>query len=163
MVAKDDSRAYIGAIFLTGLAFVVIGYQMWSTQQESHRLKFLNTIYSAENSLLKDEIKSYESKPSYEQGYKDALIRVGGPQTVGAYADGWDDAFKLFGEENDYAEGYHAAIQQFGYTKSANQKRWLIPDMPQTDDPTVGVKTANYTTLDGESIREPKKPVMVHP
>lgn len=157
----DESRAYFFVTLTTLILCGALAYSMWTAQQESHRLKFLNTVYAAENTILKEELKSFESKPTYDQGYKDALIRVGGPQTVSAYADGWEDAFKLFGEENGYAKGYHAAIQQFGYTKSTNQKRWLVPEMPQTDDPTVGERTA-YTST-GEEIREPKRPVIYHP
>lgn len=141
MSEKNDGKFWIGAfsILLAG----VMAYQAWIAQQENHRLKFLNTVFSAENNILKDEIRSFEAKPTYDQGYKDALIRVGGPQNPGAYQDGWDDAFKVV-DEGGYAEGYHAAIQQFGYEKNTNQKRWLIPEIPQIDKPKEEIKTASY-------------------
>ena len=84
MSEKNDGKFWIGpasgvvtfSILLAG----VMAYQAWIAQQENHRLKFLNTVFSAENNILKDEIRSFEAKPTYDQGYKDALIRVGGPQ-----------------------------------------------------------------------------------
>ena len=98
--------------------------QYFSIRGENQRLALVNSIYHAEHRILKDEIREKEQKPTYEQGYKDAFIRIGGPQNPGAYQDGWDDAMTVVGE-GGYANGYHAAIQQFGYQKP-DTSRYLI-------------------------------------
>lgn len=114
----------VGSLVLS----MFMGYQTWSTQQENYRLQFLTDVSVAEHRILKDEIQELSYRPTYEQGYKDAIVRLGGPQNSGAYQDGWDDAFKIFGDQSGYAEGYHTAIQQFGYTKTPGQNRWLVPE-----------------------------------
>jgi hypothetical protein len=106
-------------------AFLVSGYQLYKYSSENQQLILSNVIYRAEHRLLKDEISELERKPTYEQGYKDALIRSGGPQNSGNYQDGWDDAMKVAGEGH-YSDGYHAAIQQFGYQKP--KTRWLVAE-----------------------------------
>ena len=104
----------------------VMSYMTYTAQRENQRLHLANILYDLEHRLYKDEIKEWEQKPSYEQGYKDAIIRVGGPQTPSAYQDGWDDAMKVIGTQSNYADGYHAAVQQFGYSKT-QLCRWLAP------------------------------------
>jgi hypothetical protein len=105
-------------------------------QKENQKLSLQNVIYHAEHRILKDELYQKEralaDRPTYEQGYKDALVRVGGPQTPGAYQDGWDDAMKVYADKG-YADGYHAAIQQFGYTKTTGLARWLVPESKTED------------------------------
>ena len=125
---------------IAGISALCIGAMTWHTwniQKESQRLSLVNSIYDAEHRILKDEISELAGKPTYDQGYKAALIRIGGPQIPGAYQDGWDDALKLCGAENNYADGYHAAIQQFGYTKTTAMARWLVPE------PNVAANKAN--------------------
>lgn len=106
----------------------VMTWYTWSVQSENQRLLLVNSIFNAENRIIKDEIAELAALPTYDQGYKAALIRVGGPQQPGAYQDGWDDALKICNTESDYADGYHAAIQQFGYTKTTAMNRWLVPE-----------------------------------
>ena len=114
------------------IALGFMAWTTWNTQKENQKLGLQNVIYQAEHRILKDEIYQKEralaERPTYEQGYKDALVRVGGPQSPGAYQDGWDDAMKIYASENSYADGYHAAIKQFGYTKTTAMTRWLIPE-----------------------------------
>jgi len=117
-----------GIVGISALCVGSMTWHAWSVQKENQRLSLVNYIYVAEHRILKDEISELASKPTYDQGYKDALIRIGGPQVPGAYQDGWDDAQKLCGAENNYADGYHAAIQQFGYTKTTTMARWLVPE-----------------------------------
>lgn len=122
-------------VCVIGCGFSVSQY--FAIRSENQRLQLVNSIYHAEHRILKDEIYEYEQKPTYENGYKDALIRVGGPNTPSAYQDGWDDAMKVVAE-GGYANGYHAAIQQFGYQKP-DASRWLIAeanivkDVPKTE------------------------------
>ena len=105
----------------------LLGYNTWTVQKDNQKLSLENLIYQAEHRILKDEIATQDRKPTYEQGYKDALVLIGGPQTPGAYQDGWDDAMKVYFDAS-YADGYHAAIQQFGYTKTSTMARWLAPE-----------------------------------
>ena len=92
-------------------------YETWFVQRENHKLSFMNWTYQAEHRLLKDEIRELEQKPTYENGYKDALIKMGGPQNPGPFQDGWEAAMKVVGY-GSYTTGYHTAIQQFGYRDS---------------------------------------------
>ena len=105
----------------------VLSYNKWIIQKENQRLTLINSIQQAEYRILKDEISELNGKPTYDQGYKAALLRVGGPQTPGAYQDGWDDAMKMY-MDSSYADGYHNAIAQFGYTKTAGMCRFLVPE-----------------------------------
>lgn len=119
------------AWIIAGVSALYIGAMTLYTrdvQTENQRLLLVNSIYDAEHRILKEEITELLAKPTYEQGYKTALIRVGGPQSPGAYQDGWDDAAKIFNNETTYADGYHAAIEQFGYTKTTAMTRWLVPE-----------------------------------
>ncbi len=70
--------------------------------------------------LLDDEISELRSKPTYEEGYRDAVIRAGAPENASAYKDGYDAALIAVGDAS-YAEGYHAAIKQFGFPARPNQ------------------------------------------
>jgi len=119
----------------------VMAYVTWRVQRENQKLSIVNTIFEHEHRIIKDgmeelreKIIEYKEKPTYDQGYKDALVKLGGPQNAGSYQEGWDDATKAYGifERVDgklsYADGYHAAINQFGYTKPASMNRWLAPD-----------------------------------
>lgn len=116
---------------ISGVTLALCGflaYNTYTVQRDNQRLSLINSINQAEYRILKDEIASLERQPKYDEGYKAAIIRMGGPQTPGAYQDGWDDAMKVIGAESNYADGYHAAIQQFGYTKTAGMTRWLAPE-----------------------------------
>lgn len=133
-------------LLVSVLALGFMAWTTWNTQRENQKLSLQNVLYLAEHRILKSEIyekdRALDSRPTYEQGYKDALVRVGGPQTPGAYQDGWDDAMKIYASENSYADGYHAAIKQFGYTKTSTMARWLIPE-PKigTEKDKTGVPT----------------------
>ena len=119
------------AWIIAGISALCIGTMTlytWNIQTENQRLVLVNSIYNAEHRILKEELADLLAKPTYEQGYKTALIRVGGPQNPGAYQDGWDDAAKIFNNKNSYADGYHAAVEQFGYTKTTAMNRWLVPE-----------------------------------
>ncbi len=70
--------------------------------------------------LLDDEIAELRSKPSYEEGYRDAVSRAGAPENASAYKDGYDAAILAVGD-GGYADGYHAAIKQFGFPARPNQ------------------------------------------
>ena len=77
-------------------------------------------LYETEASrsrLLQDDLYEISSKPTYQEGYRDAVIRAGTPTHSGAYRDGYYAAFLALGDTS-YADGYHAAILQFGYPKT---------------------------------------------
>lgn len=70
--------------------------------------------------LLNDEISELRSKLTYEDGYRDAVIRAGAPENASTYKDGYEAALLVVGDAT-YAEGYHAAIKQFGFPARPNQ------------------------------------------
>lgn len=114
----------ISAVCLTIAGIASYGY--YTKNQDNQKLALNNIIYVAENRILKEEVSTLERKPTYEEGCRDTLIKMGGPQTPGAYMDGWNAAILTLDTRN-YADGYHAAIQQFGYQKTATA-RWLIEE-----------------------------------
>ncbi len=93
---------------------VVCTYMGHILINESNRFFLMRDIYSAENRVLKDELYTERSKPTYEQGFHDAVVRAGIPAGSGAYRDGFDAAKKLYGD-GSWATGYHTAIEQFGW------------------------------------------------
>lgn len=132
---RKDDQMRIGSLSgLTTIGFGIfsgfLSFSTWNQKAENHRLNLVNSILTVERNILKDEISQLEHKPTYEEGFKDAIIRMGGPQTPGSYLDGWDAAIKVIGDSG-YADGYHAAIQQFGYQKLNETKRWMVPE-PKT-------------------------------
>lgn len=107
-----------------GIALVFSGYQTIKVGQENQRLQFNNSIYQAEVRILNEEVAELDRKPTYDQGYRDAIIKMGGPQNPGAYQDGFDAAMKVV-DNGGYQNGYHACILQFGYQKPETS-RWLV-------------------------------------
>lgn len=124
------------AFGFTLVGSIILAYNNWNLQTENHRLSLVNSIYNAEHRILKEDISDLEKKPTYDQGFKDALIRVGGPQSDGLYRDGWDDASKFFCDAS-YSEGYHNAIQQFGYTQPKGTTKWLAPEQVPEQDKSI--------------------------
>jgi len=80
------------------------------SEKDSVKMEFLE----AENRLLRDELGQLRTR-TYDDGYRDAIIQIGGPSHSGSFKDGYDAATRVF-LNKDYADGYHAAIKQFGYT-----------------------------------------------
>jgi hypothetical protein len=73
------------------------------------------------SSLLQDELAELARKPTYEQGYRDAVIRAGTPDSPGSYKDGYYAGFLAAGD-GGYSDGYHAAIEQFGHKEHPRAK-----------------------------------------
>lgn len=105
----------------------------YRTANENHRLNMVNTLNGMENRILREEIADLEKLPSYENGRRDAIIQMGGPQSGTTYHDGWKDAMELNGE--GWAGGYHCAIQQFGYQKP-NYTNYLAEKPKENNDKT---------------------------
>lgn len=122
-------KTLIAPWIIAGISGVIAsfsGFAYYLKDQSNQKLVLDNIIYIAENRILKEELSSLEKKPTYEDGCRDTIIKIGGPQAPNSYRDGWDDAIKTLDTRN-YADGYHAAIQQFGYAKTTNS-RWLIAE-----------------------------------
>jgi len=71
--------------------------------------------------LLQDEVSELSRRPTYEQGYRDAIIRAGTPDAPGNYKDGYFAGFLAVGDAG-YADGYHAALEQFGHKENPRAK-----------------------------------------
>lgn len=108
---------------------------------EIDRLKFDNTVLTAQNRILGEEIRSLEYKVptrTYEDGFNAAIIRSG----QGGYVDGYMAAMQKF-KNSSYVDGYHNALNQFGPIWSSN------PDASPTtslDSPTTSLSPK--TTLE---------------
>jgi len=136
----------ITAIAVIGCGITSYGY--YAKNQDNQKLAIGNIIYVAENRLLKEEVNTLERKPSYEEGCRDTILKMGGPQTPGAYMDGWNAAILTLDTRN-YADGYHAAIQQFGYVKT-NGNRWIV-------DPPLAEPKSEKSEPKGQPVKYPPK------
>lgn len=117
-----EKRYWIAGSVIVVLA---LGYSAFKTiEARQYRIQAENLMY--QNNILLGEINLIENKPGYNDGYRDAIIKIGGPQSPGSYQDGWDAAIRVIGD-GSYANGYHTAIKQFGYTKEGNL-RWIIEE-----------------------------------
>ncbi|MEI8270803.1 MAG: hypothetical protein WCG45_05565 [bacterium] len=115
---KKNNLIFFLVLPLLGLVFLLT-YETYRVSRLNQVLSLDNVITKAENRILKDEVTELDRRPTYENGYKDALIRKGGPNDKGDYQNGWEDAMKLATKDSSYADGYHQAIQQYGYQKTS--------------------------------------------
>ncbi|RTK94081.1 MAG: hypothetical protein EKK64_09245, partial [Neisseriaceae bacterium] len=100
---KNNLNLYF-IVPLLGLVFI-LGYETYHVSRLNQVLSLDNVITKAENRILKDEVTELDRRPTYENGYKDALIRKGGPNDKGDYQNGWEDAMKLVTKDSTYADG----------------------------------------------------------
>jgi len=118
------SVACAGLLFLRGI--------------ESTQTKTMEKLSAKQIDLLKDQLREYEFKlttaRTYEDGYRDAVIRAGG----GSYGDGFNAAKSIYENEN-YADGYHNAIAQFGYCPVKN----ILPSIESKENDIETVKATN--------------------
>ncbi len=98
--------------------------------------------------ILTYELREEKQKPSYEDGKRDMLIKMGGPQNPGAFQDGYDAAVSLLANTS-YAEGYHNCILQFAYQKQ-DTSRYLVPEPKST--PIPGKQKEIATELSNNEI-----------
>ena len=115
---KSKDGLFLFTCFLVCLLLTAT-YKIYDLSKLNQVLALDNVITKAENRILKDEVTELDRRPTYENGYKDALIRKGGPNDKGDYQNGWEDAMKLATKDSTYADGYHQAIQQYGYQKTS--------------------------------------------
>ena len=94
---------------------LVLGLLYIEKRWDYRRLEASHFLQTQQVELLRDECNEYEfqltNSPTYEQGYRDALLK----RSAGNYSDGYKDARMVYDREDKYAQGYHAAIEQFGY------------------------------------------------
>lgn len=99
---------------LLSVGIVLSGYIALKRDWELAKANVVKDLANREIELLKDEVNTYRmeliSKPSFEEGYRQAILNQG----HGTYARGFADAKEVFDKDNNYATGYHAAIEQFG-------------------------------------------------
>jgi hypothetical protein len=103
--------------FFGSIALVFFGYSIYVSHMyivESNKNATIKELFAAENRLLKDEIYAERSKPTYENGYRDAILRAGPPTGSGTYRDGWEACAKLYAD-GSWTSGYHTALEQFGW------------------------------------------------
>ena len=124
---RPKTKVSLALISLNIVCLLCLLYKCWKIESENHRLRMINAIYHAEHRILKGDLQAYAEKPTYDEGVKDTLIRLNGPQIANSYYDGWQDALKIAGD-GSYSDGYHAAIQQFGYQKPPHLAKWLAPE-----------------------------------
>ena len=110
-----------------------LGYNNYTVLLSKNQIELKNILFESENRLLKDQINETNAKinamQTYDEGYKDALIRNGAPNTPGYYQEGWKDAIKAT-QPNEYSAGYHSALKQFEILVANHtaKSQLLIPD-----------------------------------
>jgi len=103
--------------FFGSIALVFFGYSIYVSHMyvvEINKNTTIKELFAAENRILKDEIYAERGKPTYENGYRDAILRAGSPTGSGAYRDGWESCAKLY-TDGSWTSGYHTALEQFGW------------------------------------------------
>lgn len=119
------AAAWIGLGILT-VGNIVAGMVNTNYNQE---LKLKCVLSDAHCQVLQGEVRQMEHTAStaqtYDEGYRDALIRMGG-DAKGTYADGYAAAVMLY-KGKSYTEGYHNAIGQFAAS-------WNDPGEPKLED-----------------------------
>lgn len=130
----DNLKKFFGvALFFS---FTYIFFSTAYIVYQNYRYGFMVSVFNAESRILRDELQEQRYKPSYDDGYRDAIVRMGTPSTPGAYTDGFMAAAKIY-QNSSYAEGYHNAIKQFGYHEIPNANTKL----PLDDVKTSSIKT----------------------
>ena len=84
-----DSRKILVAS-CAAVAFVSLAFAAYK-DYDARSANLYSQILKFENSLMANEIGSLQTSPSYNDGYRDALIKMGGPQSPGSFQDGWDE------------------------------------------------------------------------
>lgn len=88
-------------------------YRNHLANQENDRMAFSISLYQSEIRILEQEIREKTNCPTYDDGYKDAILRSCG-NWGGDYQAGWRDAYKLL-DGRSYSDGYHACLEQFHF------------------------------------------------
>lgn len=114
-MSKLSIGVLVGAIF----CIIASGFLVYRFDQENFRLRCHNEFKDNQIRLLEDQLRDYEfkisSRPTYEAGYRDALVK----SESGTYDDGFEAAKVLY-KTGGYDVGYHNAIQQHSPT-------WMRP------------------------------------
>lgn len=101
----------------TTIIFFLSIWQLYRVSQENAQLKQQNIMFLSESNILRDELRTLTGKRTYEDGLNDAIIQLG--PTNGSYAAGYIAAQRKY-ENKNYTDGYHNAIQQFGFDMETN-------------------------------------------
>lgn len=110
----------VGCVLIAfGIVSTSVGYV--SLLNENSRLKMNDVVRQHQVNLLQDQLREYEFKlssaPTYNDGYRDALVRT----QAGSYKDGYEAAQIVY-KTGNYQDGYHNAIDQFGDAWFANKE-----------------------------------------
>jgi|APGre2960657404_1045060.scaffolds.fasta_scaffold32638_2 hypothetical protein len=116
-------------LLVVGWGALIWGASIHGKAESEHRiLQESLMIERGRSALLQDEIGELSRRPTYEQGYRDAIIRAGTPEAPGNYKDGYYAGF-LSVADAGYADGYHAALEQFGHKENPRAKLPLAVSM----------------------------------
>lgn len=130
----DSFKKFFGPILFFSFSFIF--FSTAYIVYQNYRYEFMVNVFNAESRILRDELQEHRYKPSYDDGYRDAIIKMGTPSIPGSYTDGFMAAAKVY-QNSSYAEGYHNAIKQFGYHEIPNANTKL----PFDDVKTSRIKT----------------------
>lgn len=105
---------------------IAAGIGIYLVNQENNRLQIKEILNTAEISVLEGEVRNLQAEPTYDDGYRDAIVKSGGGRTT-------------------YEDGYHAAILQMEEMKALNgevtketESKPAPPEKTKTEDPLPG-------------------------
>lgn len=129
------SQAVLGIALFAALG--LSGWQFWKNEDTKGKTELKTNLTEQEIRLLQQELATArhelieeKTKPSYDDGYRACILGMGGAQQTGSYKDGYDAAVKMLNNRG-YADGYHNAIEQFGYQTTGKQ---IVPK-PEPESP----------------------------
>jgi Fe-S cluster biosynthesis and repair protein YggX len=132
------SQAIMGIALFAAIG--LSGWQFWKNEDTKVKTELKTNLTEQEIRLLQQELATArhelleeKTKPSYDDGYRACILSMGGAQQNGSYKDGWDAAVKMLNNRS-YADGYHNAIEQFGYQTQGKQ---IVPK----NEPESSAKT----------------------
>jgi hypothetical protein len=110
-------------VLAVGTSVVTIGYVLSNQHILNQKLILAeNKIFLSDksNQLLEEEVNdlqySISTAKTYEEGYRDALVRLNNPK-MGTFDEGYEAAKTVYGK-GAYTDGYHAAIEQLSYASN---------------------------------------------
>lgn len=120
--------------FIATLFSLFFVYDAYNIHQRFEMKELALQTERSRASNLNDEVLSLRYKlsdrPTYLEGYRDAILRAGVPNSPGSYRDGFYAAFTMMGE-GAFLDGMNVARAQFGLPQI------LLPSKDTVGPPTM--------------------------
>jgi len=116
-MGKITSSIFGFSGFFATVVSLFFVYDAYNINQRYEMKELALDSERSRNAGLNDEITSLryklQDRPTYLDGYRDAILRAGVPNMPGSYRDGFYAAFTMMGE-GSFLDGMNVARAQFG-------------------------------------------------